>query len=271
MRSEGKMTPVLLFRASLSEEGELEVAKKYFETVESRIGLSNSLVIGRYSVLPYYAELESDLVLQGSRLINSHAQHKWIADFEYYDVLSGYTFESWDDSNFYLCKHSGPFVVKGKTNSKKHSWDTHMFAEWREDALEIACMLKGDGLIGSQDIIYRKYEALEVLSDIDMGGGLKITNEWRLFYYKDRLLSYGYYWTEYDSKALYLPLAGLEFAQKVAEIAKDYVNFFVIDIAKKRDESWIMVELNDGQMSGLSANIPDTLYKNLKTLLEKEK
>jgi hypothetical protein len=57
-----------------------------------------------------------------------------------------------------------------------------------------------------------------------------------------------------------------EFIQKVIDRVKDKVNFFVMDIAKTQSGDWIVVELNDGQMSGLSENDPNVLYKNLKHL-----
>ena len=40
-------------------------------------------------------------------------------------------------------------------------------------------------------------------------------------------------------------------------------NFFVIDIAQKEDGDWIIIEVNDGQQSGLSENSADILYQNL--------
>jgi hypothetical protein len=39
-----------------------------------------------------------------------------------------------------------------------------------------------------------------------------------------------------------------------------------MDIAKTQSGEWIVIELNDGQMSGLSENDPNVLYKNLKYL-----
>lgn len=38
----------------------------------------------------------------------------------------------------------------------------------------------------------------------------------------------------------------------------------MIDVAQTESGDWIVIELNDGQMSGLSENNPEILYKNLK-------
>ncbi len=71
------MTPVILFRKDYSTEEELEVAKQYFPVVEFRSDVpANSLVIGRYSTLPYYAELEYDLWTKGSKLVNTIHQKR---------------------------------------------------------------------------------------------------------------------------------------------------------------------------------------------------
>jgi len=264
--------PTILFRKSLSEEGELEVCRKYFHTIEQRSLINpDSLIIGRYSVLPYYKELEQDITILGSDLINTYKQHKWIADFEYYNVLKKYTPETWYEQDFYKCDYSGPFVVKGKTNSRKLNWDTEMFATTKKDATKIAGILHNDGYIGSQDIIFRKYIPLKTY---EIGiHNLPFTNEWRIFCYKDKILSRGYYWScaseqTIDSATLYD--AGENLIRELVKIASQYVNFYVLDVAQTQEGNWILIEINDGQMSGLSENNPDVLYKNLARVITEE-
>jgi hypothetical protein len=46
--------------------------------------------------------------------------------------------------------------------------------------------------------------------------------------------------------------------------------YYVIDVAKTAAGKWILIELNDGQMSGLSDNDPDVLYSNLKKSLKED-
>lgn len=258
------MNPVVLFRNN-GVEDEYQVCQKYFTTYQQRVDLpKDSLVICRYSALPYYKELENDIKLLGSRMINSHNEHLWIANFDYYYELNEYTPESWSFDNFYLCKDSGPFVVKGTTNSRKHSWDKCMFANNKARALEVATVLNEDSLIGTQKIIFRKYIKLKTL---EVGiNGLPFSNEWRFFYYKDKKLAHGFYWSnvcDCPEKAE-MNAPGLEFADKIAKIASNFTNFFVLDIAQKEDGSWILIEINDGQQSGLSGCSSETLYHNLK-------
>lgn len=260
------MQPVILFRKEISFVDEFEIAKKYFNVVEQRCACpANSMVIGRYSVLPYYLELERDVKLLGGQLINSNEQHRWIADFEYYNDLKEYTPESWDDTNFYQCRHPGPFVVKGRTNSRKNRWNSQMFAEDKRKASQIAGELANDLMIGTQGIIYRKYVPLKVF---EYGiHDLPFANEWRCFFLGEMMLSFGYYWSSAEKVDYEIPQEALDFANIVAKIAAQHCNFFVLDIAETEAGDWILIEINDGQMSGLSENNPDMLYGNLAKVL----
>jgi hypothetical protein len=59
----------------------------------------------------------------------------------------------------------------------------------------------------------------------------------------------------------------LSFADEVARIASRHVRFFVLDIAEMEHGGWTLIEINDGQTSGLSENDPHELYGNLKAAL----
>lgn len=265
------MSHAILFRkgSDHQHEEEFAVASKYFPVVEYRSKCPpNSTIIARYSALPFYRELVEDLSHIGSKLLNSWGQHSWIADFDYYEDLKNFTPETWTDHDFYTSTHPGPFIVKGRTNSRKQQWNTLMFAKDKRAALEIAGTLAADDLIGPQGVIYRKYVPL-VTYETGING-LPFTNEWRIFYYRDQRLSHGYYWTSSScpEKASITDEA-FDFADRVANIAKEHVDFFVLDIAEKKSGGWILVEINSGFMSGLSANDPDTLYSNLRIAIDK--
>lgn len=262
------MKPVILFRASLAEEEELLTAKKYFEVVEQRNSIKDSYVIGRYSTLPYYKELEEDLKVNNSILVNSYEQYNWIANFDWYEQLEEFTFKTWFSA--VELPDDGQFVVKGRTNSRKQHWDTKMYAKSKGDAIEIGWKLSQDSLIGSQGIVYRKFEKL-VTYETGING-LPFTNEWRCFFYKGQLVSYGYYWSIADKtkEKEELPKEALDFVQKVADIAKNHVNAFVLDIAQKENGDWVLVEVNDFQMAGLSCINYDDFYSSLAELISTE-
>lgn len=260
--------PYILFRDWRQKEYEDEriCASKYFSVVSLRseckghFQTNNSLVAGRYSVLPYYKEVSDDLLNNGCYLINSPEQYNFIASFEYYEKVKEFTFPTWKQNEFIYAPEQR-YIVKGTTNSKKFDWSKLMFAGSKKRAIEISCELKKDSLIGEQDIIFRQYIPLKTY---EIGiNELPFTNEWRFFYYKNNLLSYGYYWSIAENKSDKIDNKMVSFANGIAEIIKDHVDFFTLDVAEKENGGYILVEINDGQMSGLSDNNPEILYENL--------
>ena len=261
-------TPVILFRASLTEESEVLSAKKFFPVYENRTKIPpNSLVIGRYSCLPFYKELEEDLEINGSCLINSHAQHIWIADLkEWYQDFEDITPKTYFELRY--LPENGPFVLKGQTNSKKYNWSTHMYAKDKRQAIEVHGRLSQDSLIGQQDIYIREYVPLRKLAD---GlNGLQISEEYRFFILDGQVLSGGFYWSSHLDDLTTIPdpaIVPQEFMRKVLKRIGSNARFVVVDIARKEDGDWTVIELNDGGMSGLSENSPDNIYSNMKKVL----
>jgi hypothetical protein len=259
------MNPVILFRPDRNTEEEMSIACKYFDVYTNRAAIPDgSLIIPRYSALPYYNELDRDMTDLGSKLVNTTEQFNYIANFEYYEDIKDFTFKTYFDSKD-LPDHTS-FVIKGKTNSKKHEWNTKMFAINRIKAREIAFELQKDGLIGYQDIIYREYVPLMTYEYLI--NDLPVTNEYRFFTHHGEILSHGYYWSCAEDINKTISQEGIDLVKKVAKIIKYANNFTVIDVAQKATGEWIIVELNAGEMSGLSLNDPDELYKNLRAHYE---
>lgn len=263
-----QMKPIILFRDLPEFRDEKKVMEKYFPVTDSRVGIKDQLVVGRYSVLPFYRELEKDLRLQGSQLVNSPLEHSYIANFDYYEDIKAYTPKTYF-SLAEVPKNGGPFVLKGRTNSKKHEWKTKMFAKNYQEVVPIFLELEKDGLISNQGVLVREYVPLKSFGESI--SGVPFSNEWRMFFYKNELLSYGYYWSsgEILPPKSALPLEAIDFAKEVAAIVSQNTNFFVLDIAEKESGGWVVIEINDGQMSGLSENDPDELYSNLAKALKK--
>jgi len=262
------MKPVLLFRKDYNTEEEFEIAKRYFDVYEYRSEVpAKSLVFGRYSTLPFYKELEIDLLNNDSKLVNSFSQYNWIANFDWYEALSEYTFKTWFRAQD-LPDDGTQFVVKGRTNSRKHEWNRLMFAENKQRAIEIMLALNEDSLIAPQGVVFRKYEPL-VTYEIG-NNGLPFTNEYRFYFYKGKLLAYGYYWTMAKETEREIGLEGYQFAAKMSSLVRKYSNFYVIDIAEKVSGGWVVVEINDAQMGGLSEINPKTFYAALSQRLQKE-
>lgn len=264
-------SPVILFRADRYLEDELRVAERHFTVVRYRAEVpKGSLVICRFSALPFYNELCQDLKLLGSEPINTFAQHQYIANFDYYWDIEDLTFPSWERlSDIPRSLHNQAFVVKGRTNSRKGQWLEKMYAPNFLAASRIATELATDGLIGQQGVIARQFIPLETF---ETGAtGTPFTNEWRVFYYRGKRLAHGYYWgglsdwSHVDRATPDFELNGLKVADEAAQRVKDTAPFVVVDVAKTAEGRWLVVELNDGCQSGLNDVIdPEVLYRNLR-------
>lgn len=251
----------LLFRVTDADSrDELEIASRYFKCVTSRrdVESPHSLTVGRFSVLPYYHEVNRDVL---DTLINSNSEHEYIVNFDWYEDLRAITPETWHEHEFHRCQWEGPFVVKGTVTSKKHLFNKMMYAPTKRDALRVASDLRQDMHICNQGVLFRKYVPLETF---EVGlNGLPFTNEWRFFFLGEKLIDYGYYWSLADSIPQEIPEGGVDFARAAAKIVAEHTRFFVIDIALTTEKKWVVIELNDGQQSGLSEIPPERFYRNL--------
>jgi len=253
-----------------TQQEELNAARHYFVVESDRMAIPvQHLVIPRYSMLPFPEELERDVTRYlGGCLINSCAQHRFVADiWQWYPVIKDLTPRTW---NNWANLTDGSYVVKGVTNSRKHEWNRRMFCPTVGDIPGVASSLLDDCLIKDQGIVVREYVPLE---QFGVGiNGLPITNEWRFFCYRGQVLCGGYYWSDHpEHKPAYSdpPDRANRLAKKVAQRLNGLgkTPFFVVDIAKTEKGKWIVIELNDGSMSGLSSIDPEEFYRKLRLAL----
>jgi len=258
------MKPII-FISSYADSSEIYEASRFFDVVSRRASIPfGSLVIPRYSAL-FYKELEDDVIILGSKLINSYNEHLFVADIKnWYSVLYEFTPKTWFSLD--QIPDVGPFVLKGATNSKKSCWETHMYAKTKPDAVKVFGNLSNDGLISQQDIYIRQYVPLNKLTD-SISNGPPITEEYRFFILDGEVLCSGFYWSEYiddvEVEKVNSHKVPEEFLNKVISIISHYIRFFVVDVALTLSGQWIVIELNDAQMSGLSAIPASELYSSL--------
>ena len=264
------LNPVIYYRPGKDvPEEEVDAMLRHFPCYTSRMQVpAKSLCIARYSALPYYKELETDLLYIGSKLINTWKQHRYVADLgNWVGDLEGLTpktyrrLEEVPNSAF-------PLVVKGETNGKKFLWDTHCFAATRQAAAEVTCRLQDDGLINGQWMYYRQFVPLKTY--LTSFHGLPISKEFRVFVCNQKVLSKGYYWSNHLDDLPEVPdpndIPEAWLNEVIARIG-DSVTFYAVDVAQTATGDWTVIELNDGQQSGLSDNNPDVLYQSLKQAL----
>lgn len=260
--SASPQTPCILMRAGDGEEGERDAASRHFPVYALRSEVpKGSLVIGRYSTLPHHEELEADTKNLGSRLINTSAQHRYIANLDWYEDLADMTFPTWFRfQDVPSSAKSGAFVVKGRTNSRKQQWLEKMYAPDFQSAVRIGAELMNDGLIGQQGVVLRAFTPLETF-EVSCVNGLPFANEWRVFYLNGERLAHGFYWSgiddwsKVDAARPGFESEGLALADAAAARVAGKAPFVVIDVARAQSGRWMVVELNDGTMSGLNDSV----------------
>lgn len=260
---------VVLYRRGCNshQEDDAEIAAAQsagFTVVFNRTAIpKDSFVIPRYSVYPFAKELFEDIRCMHAVPINSFQQFQYIADLkEWVGDLEGMTPETWGDVT--KIPEVGPFILKGETNSRKGDWKTMMYAEDKFEALQVHRRLSNDGLIGQQHIYIRKFE--ELVKYGDSITGMPIAKEFRFFVNGGKVMSGGYYWSSvWESND---PMPSIDevdgaFLNEAIKRIERKCNAFVIDVAKKANGEWTVIELNAIEQSGLSANDPTELYKRL--------
>lgn len=237
---------------------------------------SEELVLGIYRGwmlrIEEYEKLYNGLLDKNVRLINNPQEYKhchylpesyekiksdtpksnWTTDLDIGIILEN-TFEFGD------C----PIIVKDFVKSEKHNWEDACFIPKASDSDKVKSVvdkfieLRGDSL--NQGLVFRQFEELEFLTEHSKSG-MPLTKEFRIFFGKKSIVSIFDYWDEGDYGDTKPEL------NKFVEIAKNIEsNFFTMDIAKKKNGDWIIMELGDGQVAGLPDNADkDEFFKQLR-------
>lgn len=87
------------------------------------------------------------------------------------------------------------------------------------------------------------------------------TNEWRVFYFKNKVLSV--HQNSYLDTKISPPIF---LVKKVGEKLENKSNFFTVDFALTENDDWIVIETGDGQVSGLCKGQELKFYNRLKKL-----
>lgn len=261
-------THAILYRPANTRDedlAELEAVNAEFANVCTQRHQIDSgrVVIGRYSVLPYYAELEADVWAKGSKMLVPKRQHDFIADLlGWYSVLGAeFTPRTWDAPH--KIPYGTPVVLKGATNSRKDRWDTMMYAESKPQALEVYLKLQDDGLIGQQTIYAREFVKLQ---NLGTGlNGMPISREYRCFCINGTVFASGFYWSNHADRippeVLLTPPKVIDFVEHIIlPMLRDHANFVTVDVGIGADGKLWVIELNDPQMCGLCGISPNQFY-----------
>lgn len=155
-----------------------------------------------------------------------------------------------------------PLIVKDYVKSRKHEWLRSCFIPRANDAAEVERVVRnfvegqGDGL--NEGLVFREFVPLRSVGTHEKSGA-PISQEFRLWFWKNELLYWSTYWEggEYADESP--PL------DKFEELAREvHSNFFSMDVAQTQSGQWIVIELGDGQVAGLpSSNDIAPFYEKL--------
>ena len=226
----------------------------------------DAIIISRYSCLPFYAEMENEIVEMGSRLVTSYADHLYLSGMKWYDTLKGLTPTTWFDLGE-VEKTDHGYVVKGLCYSRKFHWDTYMRAEDLLELNDVIDRLGFGDLVRNQELAIREFVPLRSYGTHE--NGLPITEEWRCFFAGTTPIASGFYWSKSDKAddRGVIPEEAQDLAQCVADqIDGDLQSddaLLAIDVAQTEEGGWILIEINNGSMAGLSAIDPEHFYTQL--------
>ncbi len=225
-----------------------------------------------------YARMYQALAQRGVRLVNSPEAYRhchYLPDA--YPIIAEHTARSvWlrtrgDVSPEALAELLRPFgdrpvIVKDFVKSRKHEWAEACFIPSAGDraAVErvVRRFLELQAEYLNEGLVFREFVELEPLGQHPLSG-MPLTREYRLFFLDGALLSRSRYWGEGEYGSV-LPPGDLflDVARRVRS------RFFTMDVARRLDGEWMIVELGDGQVAGLPDGMDaEALYKALSARL----
>lgn len=223
----------------------------------------------------HYATLHTLLLQRGRRLINSPEQDRHCHHLpESYEIIREHTPRTvWlrgtaapttDD----LLRLLAPFgdraiMVKDFVKSQKHAWGEACFIPKASDreAVErvVRRFLDLQGADLNEGLVFREFAELERVG-VHPRSGMPLSREFRQFILDGKPVLSFKDWDEADDRAEFTPPAWLgSVASRVQS------RFFTMDVAQRTSGEWLVVELGDGQVSGLpDAADPAALFRALR-------
>jgi hypothetical protein len=264
------MRNIFLYRPFEAEnlKDELDAAQKAgFTLIKDRADLrAGDRILPRF--YPFYNYLVDEFNEIGAELISD--QHDWSADIrQWVSVLGDLTPKTWESiEDVEASGYNGPFFVKGIDKSLKIDFKRFCYAENFAQLPTILANLK-EALPIEQPLVIREFKPLATYG-VSPVSGMPIAHEFRCFIYRGQFLTSGFYWDsvrKQDGIKDLLADPPMEFINRAIAAVGDKVNFYSLDVALTKKGEWIVIEINDGCLSGLSANDPVELYQKLYQLI----
>ncbi len=142
-----------------------------------------------------------------------------------------------------------PVVVKDYVKSRKHEWAEACFIPSAADRQAVERVvgrfleLQGEDL--NEGVVFREFVEFEPIG-IHPRSGMPLTEEYRTFWLDGVPIDWAPYWDEGGDRDVRPPIE--RFSGVAAAVRS---RFFTMDLARRRDGEWMIVEVGDGQVSGL--------------------
>jgi hypothetical protein len=158
-----------------------------------------------------------------------------------------------------------PIIVKDYVKSRKHEWNEACYIPSASDRQVVErvvtrfLQLQGEDL--NEGLVFREFVNFEPLT-AHSKSHMPLTREFRLFVLDGQIIFSTPYWEEGDYGAGTNAFPPIDLFRQVAQKIQN--RFFTMDVAQKRDGTWNIVELGDGQVAGLPARADvDAFYRAL--------
>lgn len=215
-----------------------------------------------------YKEFYDKLEGKGIILINTPEEYEkyhllpgWYSDFQDVTAKTVWEDQGTVDSALLLTSGlDGSYIVKDYVKSRKHEWYDACFiyniANKAESRRIIGNFIErqSSDLLGG--IVLRQFEQLKSIGFHDKSG-MPISEEYRAFVFAGNVMIVDDYWQVNkkhrlsEDERLWIEMLG----------KRIHSNFVSMDIARCADGKLIMIELGDGQVSGLQQITPTDFYR----------
>lgn len=184
----------------------------------------------------------------------------------WYDKVFPNTARSiWTDDNdidkavAMLAELDSDSIVKDYVKSRKHEWYEACFVpknrESAEKVIRTFVERQGENLVGG--IVLREFLKLKQ-AGYHKQSGMPISEEYRVVIALGKVISVSAYWEGQSEGELdRIGIFALECTQKVRS------NFYTIDVAVKSNGDLVIMEVGDGQVSGLQEETVENYYEKM--------
>ena len=205
-----------------------------------------------------YENFYNLLLERGIQLINTpkeyakyHLLPGWYKDFERCTPFSIWSeSKNIQDALKLTDGLEGAFIIKDYVKSRKHEWYDACFIkdirdkENTERVINNFINRQGSNLEGG--VVLRKFESLKSIGN-HKDSGMPISEEYRIFVFKGEVLIADNYWNDSGE----VNITEDEYTLIESIISKIESCFITIDFARKTDGNLVIMEMGDGQVSGL--------------------